>query len=974
MKPHQPSALQKFCSWKKAGLALGFVLAFCPSLHAQINGTVTVSGSGNSYPYTGFVGDANGDGTLNVEDGASASGTTLIIGSANGNGTVLVTGVNVDGTASSLSYTTIDFGDVTETSIGGLNGGDGFNNNTGTLTIADGAVASVGTFNFYGGTSSNGIINLNSGGMLETASINGSSEGASYLNFNGGIVQVTTVTRDSNDIITNFATGSVTLGANGGTIDTQGYTVFLNSTVTGTGGLTKIGSGTLDLIPQAYTGGTTISGGTLVLNSTIATSGFDLTASGTTLDVSGDSSTNIVLGDLAGVSGSTVKLGAVNISAGSSNSTEFDGDIQGTGTITIQGTSNLTLGGTSTLTGGNLRINAGQLTVANGGTVSGLTTARIGLTAGQSGSLTVTGTGSSFSATTISIVTVSTAIGSLTVSDGGTVSDSTATVSAATGTSTIMATVTGSGSTWTNSTSLVVSQAGHGTLDVEDAAVVSAPTVTLGRFGVVDLASGGMLATRQLAMNVNYTTGTVTFDGGILQASANSTDFISGFVAGDITVDSNTDPTLSGGTIDSNGHAITDNAVMGGTGGLTKAGTGTLTLTAANTYTGITTVKAGELDLDNPSGNAVAGDVSVTGGTAKWLADNQVAATGSITMTSGTVDLNGHSQSVTDFTNSGGSFTTGTGHLTGTGNSVTWSGGTNTVNTGGEVEDSHVVITGGTNTVQEGGTLKVDSGGTGLEMTGSTLTLNSDATTPGTLLLDGDLTTHASATSSVIASGGSAASPGVADLGGGIRIFTVENGAAASDLTIDAVLTDGGVTKEGTGTLTLSAANNYTGATTIAQGRLQLGTANAINSASALNLTGGTLDLNGFTPTSFTQTLTIAGLGASIDFGFGHLTGVTLQFADSSAVSWTSDLNLLDFSPGTDLLNFGSATGLTDAQLTDILLPDFTATGLDRSGNVLFTADTPATAPEPSVLALLIPVLALLVVVGLWRRRAATTS
>ena len=216
--------------------------------------------------------------------------------------------------------------------------------------------------------------------------------------------------------------------------------------------------------------------------------------------------------------------------------------------------------------------------------------------------------------------------------------------------------------------------------------------------------------------------------------------------------------------------------------------------------------------------------------------------------------------------------------------------------------------------------------------------------------------------------------PVVADLGGGIRIFTVENGAAASDLTIDAVLTDGGVTKEGTGTLTLSAANNYTGATTIAQGRLQLGTANAINSASALNLIGGTLDLNGFTPTSFTQTLTIAGLGASIDFGFGHLTGVTLQFADSSAVSWTSDLNLLDFSPGTDLLNFGSATGLTDAQLTDILLPDFTATGLDRSGNVLFTADTPATAPEPSVLALLIPVLALLVVVGLWRRRAATTS
>jgi fibronectin-binding autotransporter adhesin len=303
------------------------------------------------------------------------------------------------------------------------------------------------------------------------------------------------------------------------------------------------------------------------------------------------------------------------------------------------------------------------------------------------------------------------------------------------------------------------------------------------------------------------------------------------------------------------GGTLVINSVISGTGiNLTKTGGGTLTLSgaSANTYTGLTTVSAGELDLSKTAGvNAIGGNATVSGGSLIWLNNEQMGDSANLTLNSGTVNLNGNTETLGSFTNSGGTFTTGIGgHLIGTGASITWSGGTNTINDGGSVEDGHVSITGGTNTVQGGfmggGVLRILSGGAGLEMTGSTLNLNSDNTTGGTLLLDGNVTTFASAATATIASGLFNTNPGTINLDGGTRTFTVADGTAATDMSISAVIINGGLTKAGAGLLDLSGANTYSSGTTVSDGTLRVSSSGTFGDTSgSLTVNGGVVDLNG---------------------------------------------------------------------------------------------------------------------------------
>jgi fibronectin-binding autotransporter adhesin len=208
------------------------------------------------------------------------------------------------------------------------------------------------------------------------------------------------------------------------------------------------------------------------------------------------------------------------------------------------------------------------------------------------------------------------------------------------------------------------------------------------------------------------------------------------------------------------GAALIDMEISGvlADGSLIKAGPGTLRLsgTAVNTYSGMTTVDAGVLELAKTAGTfAFGGGLTINNGTVRLIASNQFTASLGMTINnSGTLDLNGCSQTLSTLHMAGGNVTTGAG----------------------------------------------------------TLTLGS-----------GSLTTYASATTANVS--------GQLDLGGATRTFTVADGGAAYDLDISAVVSNGGITKTGPGTLRLSgaAANTYTGATTVNEGTLELAKAVSVN-------------------------------------------------------------------------------------------------------------------------------------------------
>lgn len=82
--------------------------------------------------------------------------------------------------------------------------------------------------------------------------------------------------------------------------------------------------------------------------------------------------------------------------------------------------------------------------------------------------------------------------------------------------------------------------------------------------------------------------------------------------------------------------------------------------------------------------------------------------------------------------------------------------------------------------------------------------------------------------------------------GGG---FT-NNAVAAACATLSPNVTTGGLTKEGTGVLTLGGTNTYGGTTTLNAGTLTLGNASALPTGTEVALAGGTLNLNGFTVTN----------------------------------------------------------------------------------------------------------------------------
>ncbi|WP_423233698.1 autotransporter outer membrane beta-barrel domain-containing protein [Brucella abortus] len=326
--------------------------------------------------------------------------------------------------------------------------------------------------------------------------------------------------------------------------------------------------------------------------------------------------------------------------------------------------------------------------------------------------------------------------------------------------------------------------------------------------------------------------GDLTFNGGTLQVTGTGWTSTSRAVS----------LQAGGGTFDiedaANNFAVTQG--VAGAGGLTKSGSGTLTLSGANSYTGATTVSAGTLVVanDNTGGGTTTVDVGAglqigTGGVSGSLAGDIVNNGTLVVDRSNAFDL--------------ANVISGTGSLTKNGAGTLTLSGVNSY-TGG------TTVSAGTLAVRADNNLGDASGG---------LAINGGAT----LQLTDNLTTARGVT-----------------LGAGTATITIDGGKTAQ---FSNKLTGSGtLAVSGSGTLILSAANDYSGNTTIASGStLQLGDGSTDGRLAGNVANAGTLTFHNKGGTTFAGE--ISGTGSLVQNGAGALTlsGDSQGFAGTTTVS-----------------------------------------------------------------------------------------
>ncbi|EBU3014037.1 AIDA autotransporter-like protein ShdA, partial [Salmonella enterica] len=690
----------------------------------------------------------SGDDVLTLSGANSYSGGTLI-----SDGTLVASNVDALGSGDVTNNATLEMntgGDFIN-NIGGTgrvekSGDDtltlsGSNTYTGGTLISDGTlvasnVEALGT----GDVTNNATLELNTGGTFDNA-ISGSGQvvksGDDVLTLSGAnsysggtlISDGTLVASNVEALGTGDVTDDATLELNtGGTFD---------NAIGGSGNVVKSGADTLTLSgSNSYTGGTTISGGTLVASNVEALGTGDVTNNATLeLNTGGD----------------------------------FINNIGGTGRVEKSGDDTLTLSGSNTYTGGTL-INGGTLVASNVealGTGDVTDNATLALNTGGtfdnaiSGSgqvvksgdetLTLSGTNSYTGGTTISggtlVATNVEALGSGDVTDDATLELNTGGTfdNAISGSGQVvksgdkMLTLSGansySGGTLISDGTLVASNVeALGTGDVTNNATLELNTG--GDFTNNISGSGQVEKSGDDALTLSgansYSGGTLISDGTLVASN------VEALGTGDVTDDA---------TLELNTGGDFDNAISG-SGQVVKSGDETLTLSGSNTYTGGTLISSGTLVANDVNAlgtgdvtdNAVlelntGGDfINSIGGTGRVekSGDETLTLSGSNTYTGGTtindgtlvatsVDALG-SGDVTDNAtlelNTGGDFTNnigGTGRVEKSGDGTLTLSGSNTYTGGTTINDGTLVATSvdalGTGDVTDDATLELNTGG-----------------------------------------------------------------------------------------------------------------------------------------------------------------------------------------------------------------------------------------------------------------------
>ncbi len=321
-----------------------------------------------------------------------------------------------------------------------------------------------------------------------------------------------------------------------------------------------------------------------------------------------------------------------------------------------EGTINLTGSGSSLSVATALTVGPagkGTLNVSGGATLNA-NFAYIGTgSANGNGTVTVSGTGSTWTNTDHIFLGYSAGntTGTLEISDGATVSNQSGLIGYGAGTT---GNLTISNATLTNRAELRVGSSGTGTMTVGTGATVNVATnlsvahstSTTGMLtqngGEIDVA--GYFAFGSAAATAG--SGTYRLLGGTLNVGGTdglrrlgSASYLLELGAGTIKV-RNTNLTtalqatlLSNTTLDTNGRQASWSGVLSGTGGLTKAGIGTLILSGNNSYQGATLLSAGNTEAHHQNAFGT-GSVSLNGG--HLLAKSGVNLGNTIAITSGT--------------------------------------------------------------------------------------------------------------------------------------------------------------------------------------------------------------------------------------------------------------------------------------------------------------------------------------------------
>ncbi len=638
----------------------------------------------------------------------------------------------------------------------------------------------INSLTMDGGTANNAVsISGN------TLTINGASgitmnSGAGMLTLNSNVLLggAQTWLNNSSNLLT--VAGNVNNGALLLTVDGTGNTAI--SGIISNGSLTKTGTGILKLSgPNTYSGTTTLNTGTLQIgvNSVGAVGSVTSSAVGTGAlalnggTISSDSATartilnavtfggNVALGDATNTgkltfSAATNLGGATRILTTASDA-EFDGVVSNGG-LTKSGTGTLTLAGNNSYAGAT-SINAGKLTITS---ATGLGTTAGGVSVANGATLDLNGT-------------FDVGNEAVTLADGSALSSSAGTNSISgaidvTGTSTVNVatslTLSGAITCGPGYPNNLIDKTGAGTLILSGnadnyalSATVDAGTLSLEKTTINALAdlivNAGTVKLNGTDDKQLWDGGKVTLNGGILDMNAHH-ETIGSLIgtAGTVTNNATGTATLTAGA-DNLSSAFWGTLQDGGSGkvlALSKAGSGALSLSGTNSYSGGTALNAGSLSFANGSLGSSGVVEFKANSTLQWATGNVQDLSGRIKIDDGvTASLDIQANNVT-FANAFQTGALGTGGFTKAGSGIlelaaaNVYAGTTMINAGtvlvgnanafgsGPVTNSATVDLGTTNTTI-GGVYTQNSGST-LKLTANSSTDHGKITTPGVAVVN----------------------------------------------------------------------------------------------------------------------------------------------------------------------------------------------------------------------------------------------